>query len=121
VHEQPLSRRSIWRYLVATRPYAADVTLLTVADRLATRGRKAEPAIAAHVGLAVEMLRHAFADREAAPQPPLIAGDQLAAALGIEPGPELGALIAQLAEDRFAGEISTPEEAIRRARELRAG
>jgi putative nucleotidyltransferase with HDIG domain len=121
VHEQPLSRRSIWRYLVLTRPYAADVTLLTVADRLATRGRKAEPAIAAHVELAVEMLGHAFAERAAGPPPPLIAGDELAAALGITPGPELGALLAQIEEDRFAGEVGTREEAVRRARELRAG
>jgi poly(A) polymerase len=121
VHERPLSRRSVWRYLVATRPYAADVTLLTVADRLATRGRKAEPAIAAHVALAVEMLRHAFAEREAGPQRPLIAGDELAAALGIAPGPELGVLLAQLEEDRYAGEVSTREEAVERARELRAG
>ena len=34
---------TIWRYLAATAPHSADVTLLTVADRLATRGRKAEP------------------------------------------------------------------------------
>ena len=52
VHERPLSRRTIWRYLAATAPNSADVTLLTVADRLATRGRKAEPAIAAHLELA---------------------------------------------------------------------
>ena len=118
VHEQPLSRRSVWRYLVATRPYTADVTLLTVADRLATRGRKAEPAIAAHVGLAVEMLRHAFEERDADPRPPLIPGDKLAAALDITPGPELGTLLAQLEEDRFAGEVATAEEAVERAREL---
>jgi poly(A) polymerase len=121
VHERPLSRRSAWRYLVATGPNAADVTLLTVADRLATRGRKAEPAIAAHVELAVEMLRYAFAERAAGPRPPLVPGDQLAAALGMRPGPELGALLAQLEEDRFAGEVGTREEAVERARALRAG
>ena len=41
--------------------------------------------------------------------------------LGLRPGPELGGLLAQLEEDRFAGEISTKEDALRRARELRAG
>jgi putative nucleotidyltransferase with HDIG domain len=121
VHERPLSRRSIWRYIVATRPYTADVTLLTVADRLATRGRKAERAIEAHVALAVEMLGHALAEREAGPRPPLIPGDELAAALGMASGPELGALLAQLEEDRFAGDVGTREEAVERARELRAG
>ncbi len=118
VHERPLSRRAIWRYLVSTAPHSADVTLLTVADRLATRGRKAEPAIAAHLELAREVLEHAFALREAGPQPPLVPGDALAAELGIRPGPRLGELLRALEEDRYAGEISTREEAVARAREL---
>ena len=119
VHERPLSRRTIWRYLAATAPNAADVTLLTVADRLATRGRKADPAIAAHLELAREVLVHAFALRAAGPAPPLVPGDELAAELGIRPGPRLGELLRALEEDRYAGEISTREEAVARARELR--
>ena len=79
--------RTAWRYLRATEPYAADVTILTVADRLATRGRNAEPAIAAHLELARAMLAHALADRAAPRRPPLIRGDELAAELGIRPGP----------------------------------
>jgi tRNA nucleotidyltransferase/poly(A) polymerase len=118
VHERPLSRRAIWRYLAATEPYSADVTLLTVADRLATRGRKAEPAIAAHLELAREVLEHAFALRDAGPQAALVPGDELAAELGIRPGPRLGELLRILAEDRYAGEIGTREEAVARAREL---
>jgi len=117
VHERPLSRRAVWRYLAATAPHSADVTLLTVADRLATRGRKAEPAIAAHLELAREVLGHAFALRDAGPLPPLIPGDELAAELGIRPGPELGELLRALDEDRYAGEIATREEAVARARE----
>ena len=42
VHERPLDRRSVWRYLRATAPCSDDVTIFTVADRLATRGRNAE-------------------------------------------------------------------------------
>ena len=118
VHERPLSRRTVWRYLAATAPHSADVTLLTVADRLATRGRKAEPAIAAHVELAREMLEHAFALRDAGPQAPLVPGDELAAELGIRPGPRLGELLRALEEDRYAGEISTREQAVARARAL---
>ena len=118
VHERPLSRRTIWRYLTTTAPNSADVTLLTVADRLATRGRKAEPAIAAHLELAREMLGHAFALQAAGPQPPLVPGDELAAELGMRPGPALGELLRTLEEDRFAGEISTREQAVARAREL---
>jgi putative nucleotidyltransferase with HDIG domain len=121
VHERPVSRRSVWRYLQETAPYEADVTVFTVADRLATRGRNAEPAIAAHLELAQELLADALARREGPPPEPLVRGDQLAAALGIAPGPELGRLLAALEEDRFAGDIATPEDAVRRARERLAG
>jgi putative nucleotidyltransferase with HDIG domain len=116
VHERPLERRSVWRYLRATRPYSADVTIFTIADRLATRGRNANEAIAAHLELAREMLGHALAEQ---PREPLVRGDELARELGIRPGPELGELLARLEEDRFAGEIATREDALRRARELR--
>ena len=118
VHERPLSRRAIWRYLAATEPYAADVTVFTVADRLATRGRNAEPAIAAHLELAREMLGPALARRAEARPPPLVRGDELAAALGLEPGPRLGALLDALEEARYAGEIATREEAVTLARSL---
>ncbi len=112
VHRGPLDRRTIWRYLQATAPFSADVTIFTVADRIATRGRNAGAAIAAHLVLAREMLS---AD---APAPPLVRGDDLMRTLGIRPGPQLGRLVAQLAEAQYAGEISTREDAIARAREL---
>ncbi len=120
VHERPLSRRSVWHYLQATAPYPVEVTAFTVADRLATRGRNAEPAIAAHLELAREMIGQAFAVADATPAPPLVRGDELAAAVGLPRGPRLGRLLARLEEERFAGEIATPEEALRRARELLA-
>jgi hypothetical protein len=118
VHERPLSRRSEHRYLIATAPYEVDVTAFTVADRLATRGRGAEPAIAAHVELARHMLAVALERRAAGPQPPLVRGDELARELGLRPGPRIGTLLARLEEDRYAGEVATREQAIARAREL---
>jgi poly(A) polymerase len=120
VHDRPLDRRAVWRYLRATAPYSAEVTVFTVADRRATRGRGAEAAIAAHLELAREVLDHALAERAAAPRAPLVRGDELARELGVAPGPRLGELLAQLEEDRYAGVISTREEAVRRARELLA-
>jgi tRNA nucleotidyltransferase/poly(A) polymerase len=120
VHQRPLSRRDVWRYLRATAPHSPDVTLLTVADRLATRGRKAEPAIAAHLELARELLAAAFAEHAAGPPVPLVRGDELARALGTPPGPWLAPLLAELEEDRYAGEIATREDALRRAREITA-
>lgn len=115
VHERPLGRRAAWRFLTATRPYSGEVVLLTVADRLATRGRDAEPAIAAHLEVADAMLDHVAADE---PRPPLVRGDELARALGRSPGPWLAPVLERLEEDRYAGELETSEEAVERAREL---
>jgi putative nucleotidyltransferase with HDIG domain len=115
VHRRPLDRRTIWRYLVATRPYSADSTIFTVADRLATRGKNADAAIEAHLDVARRLVAAA---REPVP-PPLVRGDELIEA-GIAPGPQLGTILAQLEEDRFAGAITTREDALRRAKELAA-
>ena len=115
VHHRPLTRRAAFRFLRDTRPHAPDVVLLTVADRLATRGRHAERAIAAHLEVADAMLDHAFAEP---PGAPVVRGDELARALGRAPGPWLGELLERLEEDRYAGELSTPEEALERARSL---
>jgi putative nucleotidyltransferase with HDIG domain len=117
VHERPLSRRAVWRYLEATDPYAADVTVFTVADRLATRGKNAEPAIAAHLELAREMLGPAL-ERRSTPKPePILRGDELTRELGVR-GPQIGELLAELEEAQYAGEIRTREDALNLARSL---
>jgi putative nucleotidyltransferase with HDIG domain len=119
VHETPLDRHELYRYLLKTEPVEADVTLLSVADRLATRGRRADEAIARHLELARQVLAEALVRRAAGPQPPLVRGDELAAALGIARGPELGELMTRIAEARFAGEVSTREEALALAKAAR--
>jgi poly(A) polymerase len=119
VHDMPLDRHELYRYLLKTEPVEADVTLLSVADRLATRGRKSQEAIARHLELARQVLAEALARRTAGPQPPLVRGDELAAELGIARGPELGELMTQIAEARFAGEVSTREEALALAKAAR--
>jgi poly(A) polymerase len=120
VHERPLSRRAIYRYLRACEPVEVEVTLLSCADRLATRGRGHERAIAAHLELARELMAEALAWREAggAPRPP-VRGDELAAALELEPGPALGRLLEALSEARFAGEAPDRARALDLARRLR--
>ncbi len=117
VHEMPLSRRAVYDYLRATAPVAVDVTVLSVADRLATRGDNAERAIASHLELARQMLAEGLAWIADPPRPP-VRGDELAHALGIKPGPMVGDLLAELEAASFSGEVATREEAIARAREL---
>jgi poly(A) polymerase len=119
VHERPLSRRTVYRYLKACSPVEVEVTLLSCADRLATRGRNAEPAIAAHLELARELMAEALDWREAGPPKPPVRGDELASALELEPGPELGRLLAELEEAAFAGEVASADEAVDLARRLR--
>jgi poly(A) polymerase len=121
VHEAPLDRRAVYRYLRDCEPVAADVTLLSVADRLATRGRKADEAIARHVALARELLPAALAVRAAGTAAPLVRGDELAHELGIAPGPRLGELLEAIAEARFAGEVAGREDAVAYARRLLEG
>jgi len=119
VHERPLSRRSLYAYLTTCAPVEVDVTLLSVADRLATRGRKAAESIARHVELADEVLPAALAWRAQGRREPLVRGDALARALGLDAGPPLGRLLAAIDEARFAGEVATPDEAIALAARLR--
>jgi putative nucleotidyltransferase with HDIG domain len=119
VHEpQPLSRRSVFVYLRACSPVEVDVTLLSIADRLATRGDRAREAIDAHLRLAGSLLEDALRWRATGPPAPLLRGDELASALGIPTGPQVGELLENLAQAQFAGELATREHALTYARRL---
>jgi putative nucleotidyltransferase with HDIG domain len=122
VHEAPLPPRRVHEYLRATEPASVDVTLLTIADRLSARGSgpfATEEAVEAHLALAREMLAAALDWRREGPPEPFVRGDELAAALGIEEGPELGELLAELEAAQYAGEVKSREAAIERARQAR--
>lgn len=119
VHSRPLSRRATYDYLVTTAPDSACVTLLTIADRLATQGeRTRREAIEAHLELARELVGEALAWRRRGPPKPAIRGDELAAELQIDPGPELGRLLRELEAAAFTGEATTREQALAVARRL---
>ncbi|MGE5281427.1 MAG: HD domain-containing protein [Chloroflexota bacterium] len=119
VHEAPLPPRRVHEYLRATEPVGADVTLLTIADRLSARGSgpfATEAAIEAHLSLARQMLAAALDWRRDGPPRPLLRGDELAAELGIADGPEVGELLAELEAAQYAGEVSSREEAVEHLR-----
>lgn len=115
VRHRPLDARQMHRYLRGCEPVQVDVTLLSVADRVATRGDNAGPAIAAHLELARQALGPALAWQAWRAQPPLVRGDVLARELGIPPGPPLGALLAEIDEARYAGEVADEANAVRYA------
>jgi poly(A) polymerase len=117
VHQpQPLPRRAVFVYLRACEPVEVDVTLLSVADRLATRGDRARESIDAHLRLARVMLDDALRWRSEGPPRPLWRGNELARELGIPLGPRVGELLEELAAARYAGEIATPAQALAHAR-----
>jgi poly(A) polymerase len=119
IPEMPLSPRRVHAYLRGTEPVTVDVTLLTVADRLSARGVGpiASPEmVAAHLQLAREMIAAALDWRREGPPRPLLRGDELAAELGIEPGPELGSALAELEAAQYAGEVTDRRGAIEHLR-----
>jgi putative nucleotidyltransferase with HDIG domain len=119
VHERPLSQRAVYRYLKLCSPVEVEVTLLTCADRLATRGKNADAAIEAHLDLARQLMSAALRWRADGPPRAPLRGDELAHELGIEPGPDLGRLLAELEEASYAGEVTTADQAVEYARRLR--
>ena len=117
LHEpQPLARRTVFAYLRACEPVEVDVTLLSVADRLATRGARSQEAIDAHLRLARTVLADALRWREEGPPAALWRGDELAHALELPLGPRIGELLEELAAARYAGEVSTRAQALEHAR-----
>jgi hypothetical protein len=91
---------------------AVDVTMLSLADRLATRGDNAEAAIAAHAELAREVLGAALRWRAEGPPAPLVRGHELARALSLPPGPAIGELLEALTEAQYAGEVTDRDGAL---------
>jgi poly(A) polymerase len=122
VHRTPLSLRQIDRYLRATAPSEVEIIVLSAADRLATRGpRTSRSAIDRHLVLAREIMNEHFRLVDRGPLPPLIAGDELAAALDREPGAWLAPLLDALREGQVVGVLRTRDQALRFARAWRGG
>jgi len=87
------SPRSIHRFRRQTEPWALDALAFVGASQLA-------PVVEAA--------------RRADPPEPLVRGDEL----GLQPGPEIGRILAVIEEERAAGTIATREEALELARTL---
>jgi tRNA nucleotidyltransferase/poly(A) polymerase len=87
------SPRAIHRFRRQTEPWALDAL--------------------AYVG-ATDLVDLVEAARRAEPPAPLVRGDEL----GLEPGPEIGRILAVIDEERAAGTIATREDALELARAL---
>jgi tRNA nucleotidyltransferase/poly(A) polymerase len=110
VRDRPLDRRRAYRYLRATRPWTVESIVLSLADRMSTRGpRTRHRHVRAHAEAASELLM--LTEAVAAGGTPLLRGDEIAKASGCA-GSEIGRLVDALAEEQAAGTVTTREEAI---------
>jgi tRNA nucleotidyltransferase/poly(A) polymerase len=108
VREQPLTRRALARYRRDVSPWVFESVVVSLCDRLATRGEKTSLAsMARHYRLA----RSVWTAVSKAPSPQLLSGDDVMELLGIEPGPAVGQALDALEEEVEAGEITDAEGA----------
>jgi poly(A) polymerase len=116
IRERPLTPRVAYRYALDTAPYPLPSVVLSLGDRLATRGGwTRQRGLRRHHETAQEMAAAIVALGSVPPR--LVApADRIGAAVGIEPGPALGALVAALQEEQAAGEVRNEAEAIAFAR-----
>jgi putative nucleotidyltransferase with HDIG domain len=113
VHRAPLSLRQIDRYLRRVAPEEVELSVLTMADRLATRGpRTRQSAIDRHFALARQITSTYFDLVDRGPIRSPLDGAALADRLGRAPGPWLKDLLDALREEVLVGRIGTPERAV---------
>lgn len=119
------SPRAIYRFYRDLGPAGVDTVLLSLGDFLAKYGGSPPPADEwdQHVAGCARLLEAYYERRSERVSPPqLVNGDDLMAALGLKPGPELGRLLELVREAQAAGEVTDADGAMdfaRRQLELR--
>jgi putative nucleotidyltransferase with HDIG domain len=116
IPQRPLDRRAYYRYALATRPHALPSVVLSLGDRLATRGaRTRQRGLRRHLQTAQEIAAGIVA---LGPVPPRLVApaDRIAEQVGLEPGPNLGRLVAALQEEQAAGAVKSEQQAVEFAR-----
>jgi putative nucleotidyltransferase with HDIG domain len=104
--------RERWRLLRRFGDVAAEAVVLSVGDRLATAGPDDRRRwVRAHLELAREVWADHWREQRDGRPEPLLDGQAIAQAAGIEPGPQLGELVIALAEAQAIGEVTTRAQA----------
>ena len=100
--EQPLTRRALARYRRDVSPWVFESVVVSLCDRLATRGEKTSlSSMARHYRLA----RTVWTEVNKSPAPKVLNGDDVMELLDIGPGPDVGRALDALDEEVEAGEI----------------
>ena len=108
VREQPLTRRALARYRRDVSPWVFESVVVSLCDRLATRGEMTSlTSMARHYRLA----RSVWSAVGKAPVQQLLSGHDVMELLGLDPGARVGEALAALEEEVEAWEIGTADEA----------
>jgi poly(A) polymerase len=107
------SRRAIYRYFRDTADAGIDTLYLSLADHLAARGPRLNPADwQEHARMVGHVLEQHSQEESLVVPPKLVDGHDLINVFGLSPGPRFGELLESLREAQAAGEVATREEAI---------
>jgi tRNA nucleotidyltransferase/poly(A) polymerase len=111
IHENgPPSKRTVYRFWRQAGDAGIDACLLTIAEYLAARGfhldTPAWTALLQTIGALFDGYDNAMN------LTPLVTGDDVMAALGIEPGPRVGQVLEALREAQALEEIQSPQDAL---------
>jgi poly(A) polymerase len=110
------TNRAIYRYFRDVGDVAIDTLYLCLADYLGAKG----PALVHeewlnHARMIGHILRVGTSEPASPTTPRLITGHDLMTHHGLQPGPEIGAVLDRVEEARAAGEIETKEQALQMA------
>lgn len=115
-----VSRRARYRFFRDLEREAQDLLILTLADAAAVIG---VPPVDVWRGpggrLVADLLGGWKEDQARAGAPPLLRGEEVMAAFGLRPGPEVGRLLALVREAQALGTVSSREEALDHLRRSR--
>jgi hypothetical protein len=120
--ERPVGRREAHRYFRGPGESGVSGVLLVLAEQLSYQpagGADPEGWSDLLTEAAAPLLEAMFREhQQVVAPPPLVDGRDLVRHLGIEPGPQIGALLDRLLEEQAAGVIQTKKEALDLAERL---
>lgn len=108
------SRRAIYRYFKASGPAGIDVSLLSLADSLATYGPTLPRETWARHLAVIRTLFEAWWEKpdQVVYPPPVLNGHDLIQIFDLKPGPQVGQLLDAIREAQAVGQINTREQAL---------